>query len=145
MHLNQQNDFPPTAYGIQVGFQPPDPYNARFLNTHGVPDLSWKKKTRYRFTDVEIKRVAPTSPGVYFLYERSLLDSVLRLTYIGETNDLKRRLLEHDDGKDGPCTQNAHKFAFERTPSKAKAKRQETVYLDKFKQENNDRTPECND
>ena len=107
--------------------------------------MSWKKAIRYLFTDTEINRIAPSSPGVYFLYETSFLDSVPRLTYIGETNNLKRRLLEHDDGKDGPCTQNAHKFAFERTPSKAKAKQQETVYLDKFKQENNRRTPKCND
>ena len=106
--------------------------------------MSWKNAIRHPFIDSEIKRVAPTSPGVYFLYETSFLDSVLRLTYIGETNELKRRLLEHDAGKDGRCTQSAHEFAFERTSSKAEAQRLETAYLDRFKLENNGETPKCN-
>ncbi len=65
----------------------------------------------YRFDEASIRRYVPAAPGVYGIFTKD------RWVYVGQSQDLERRLLEHVFG-DNPCVQrhSPTSFMFELAP-----------------------------
>jgi len=91
----------------------------------------------YIFTKHAINTYAPDASGIYFLF-----DFNGELTYIGQSGQsVKLRLLQHESGSMGTCTQSAYWFAcVETSQPKVEEKRQ----LELFKEEVG-RLPRCNE
>ncbi len=93
----------------------------------------------YFFTSDSININAPTSNGVYFLYENG------ELIYIGKsaayTTSIRSRLLDHFNGNEGPCTQSATNFSYELCTDPDKRE----VELIQQAQAQMGRLPRCND
>jgi excinuclease UvrABC nuclease subunit len=66
----------------------------------------------YLFSEQVINDLAPEAKGVYGLYDDKDKNTVL---YYGQSENLKRRLLEHFRGQNTSCTQSAKYFNFEVT------------------------------
>ncbi len=78
----------------------------------------------------------PDSPGVY------ALNDGFKTIYYGSTADsIKARLMDHFNGSEGPCTQDAIWFHYETTSS---PRQREAVLLAEFLNEHG-KPPTCND
>jgi len=79
----------------------------------------------FDWTRASIVANAPNQSGVYFIYRTG------QNIYVGETNDLQRRLLEHFDG-DNPCIIRAapQTFGFELSPANARVARQNALIVE---------------
>lgn len=84
--------------------------------------MAWNNPTGYPFTHDGIIRNAPNASGVYALFTQQ------RWVYIGESNDIQRRLLEHLNAP-GPCiSQYAPlSFSFELAPAAQRVARQNVL------------------
>ena len=79
---------------------------------------------------------APETPGVY------ALNDGFKIIYYGHAEDsIKDRLMDHHNGKNGPCTQRAIWFLYETTSSPLE---RETELLTEFLSEFG-KLPNCND
>lgn len=78
-----------------------------------------KNNNSYRFTQSSITLNAPEKSGVYALYDSK------RWFYIGESNNIRRRLLEHYSG-DNACINRLKptSFSFELVPANTRVQRQ---------------------
>ena len=79
---------------------------------------------------------APDSPGVY------VLNDGFNITYYGSASDsIRARLMDHYNGNEGPCTQDAIWFHYESTRS---PREKEAELLAEFL-EDFGKLPKCND
>ena len=88
----------------------------------------------YWFTEDGIRN-APQAQGVYALYRNK------DVIYYGSSENIQRRLRQHLQGHDGPCTQSAEYFNAEVT---AYPLRREKELLDEYEAVHG-RLPLCND
>jgi|GEM_PF-1483978 len=94
------------------------------------------------FTETYVYSV-PQAPGVYWLGIASSLTRPITATiiYIGQSNNLQRRLLEHIRKAD-PCLSQANVFAYALHDHPEVRERQ---LLDDYARKNGGRLPRCND
>ncbi len=87
--------------------------------------MPWSNPTTYLFNEVSIKMFAPAASGVYALYNPR------QWIYIGETNDIQARLLEHLRG-DNFCiiSMRPPSFSFELCPAALRVGRQNELILE---------------
>lgn len=96
---------------------------------------------RYLYTKDNVKKYAPTKGGVYRLINEK--DSKFYVFYVGQSNDLERRLLEHiSDSEENKCIKKHLKdytchFRFAEVSSSERDKL-EKEQIDEYK-------PDCND
>lgn len=79
----------------------------------------------------------PNSPGAY------MLGSGTTSFYVGSSNDLQRRTLEHLNGESNPCLRrkNVQKVWYQTTRTEAEARAIEREWYRKFGHECNEREP----
>lgn len=83
-----------------------------------------KDEPWYRWNRDSIISYAPSASGVYAVFKPQ------RWIYIGETGDIRARLLEHYGGDDPCITENAPTgFQFEAVPSARRVARQDQLIL----------------
>lgn len=87
-----------------------------------------KRTNKKRFSKKNIKNVAPEGSGVY-----EIVNSKGESLYVGKSNNVKRRLLEHIDHKD-VC--GAHGFRTYKPPRGYSAERYEDVLIQKKPKKN---------
>ncbi len=92
---------------------------------------------RYAFIDANLKR-APDEPGVYALYRDE------RLIYVGAalggTDTIRFRLKNHQESREGSCTQEATHYRYQITSN---GKLRARDILDQYFRETG-RQPRCN-
>lgn len=98
--------------------------------------------SRYRYGETEVKKYAPKTGGVYrLLFRRGEKYYVL---YVGQSNDLRRRLLQHLSADEPDVCIKRHLrdyscyFRFLQLSSKSDRDRVEQEQIDKY-------DPVCND
>lgn len=87
--------------------------------------MPFNATTGHVYDEASINVAAPQASGVYGIYTDQAW------IYVGESNDLRRRLLEHVRG-DNPCITRAQAtgFVFELSPSAARVARQNQLILE---------------
>ena len=80
--------------------------------------MPWQGQN-FAYTRASIVQNAPSVSGVYAIWKQGTW------IYVGETNDLKRRMLEHYDGDNACITRNAPTgFGFEVVQAATRVARQ---------------------
>jgi predicted GIY-YIG superfamily endonuclease len=84
--------------------------------------MPWPVIGGYRFTKEAVERNAPERSGIYGLYRSKTW------VYIGESDDIRRRLLEHLD-EQGTCIKRYADlwFSYELYPAAGRAARQNAL------------------
>jgi GIY-YIG catalytic domain len=87
--------------------------------------MSWLGLNWYSYTGLAVGQNAPEASGVYAIANGSTW------IYIGETNNIKRRLMEHLNG-DNPCIliRSPDRFSFEFHGGLARVSRQNELILE---------------
>lgn len=74
--------------------------------------------SHYNYDPQTVARIVPSQSGVYGIFNR-------QWQYVGETNDLRRRLLEHLNETGTPLSRSASTgFTFELCPAQSRVQRQ---------------------
>lgn len=87
--------------------------------------MPWNNKASYWFNEQSINANAPAASGVYALYDSQ------KWVYIGESNNIRRRLLEHYN-EAGTCIkrQQPSSFSFELAADGVRVSRQNGLILE---------------
>jgi len=102
-------------------FQLEPEVHAESAQDRGTMPFAETRYSRYLFQRESILKNAPESSGVYGLFNAFWI-------YIGETDNLREKILEHLDG-DEPCIVRFQPsgFAFELAPPKERRRRHEQL------------------
>lgn len=86
--------------------------------------MPFATNSNYSFDAQTVTRVAPSQSGVYGIYNQYW-------QYVGETNDIARRLLEHLNETGTPLARSgATRFTFELCAANARIQRQNALILE---------------
>jgi predicted GIY-YIG superfamily endonuclease len=87
--------------------------------------MPWKNVRSFLYNASSVRQNAPAASGVYGIFTPH------EWIYIGESQDLQARLLQHLNG-DNPCigTSGATSFSFELVPAQQRAVRQSALVLE---------------
>lgn len=101
------------------------------LRSLGGDQIFGRRTNKRRFNKRNIKNIAPEGPGIY-----EIVNSKGESLYIGKSNNVKRRLLEHMDNRD---VRGAHSFRTYKPPRGYSAERYEDILIQKKKPKRNRR------
>ncbi len=107
--------------------------------------ISWSSFSS-KFTEAEMKQYVPNAAGVYLLWVK-LKNGNWRCFYAGQTDDLKRRLLEHlNNNETNKCIKNKvtnyiYGFEYAKVVKQTERDGIEKFLYDHYKPECNDKDP----